>query len=90
MPALFSAALSNLKYDVAQTERVASEVIELSARYNFAQWLPSGNTLAVGRSASGEASDGISWIEDGIRNHRATGGGAGHAFYLALKAEAFY
>ena len=41
----FKAALGNLKYDVAQTERLASEVIELSARYNFAQWLPSGNIL---------------------------------------------
>jgi len=45
---------------------------------------------AVGRSASGEASDGVSWIEDGIRNYRATGAVLGLPFYLALKAEALY
>jgi predicted ATPase len=35
-------------------------------------------------------SDGSSWIEDGIRNYRATGALLGLPFYLALKAEALY
>jgi hypothetical protein len=42
------------------------------------------------RSASGETSDGISWIEDGTRNYRATGAVLAMPYYLALKAEALH
>jgi hypothetical protein len=42
------------------------------------------------RSASGKTSDGISWIEDGIRNYRATGAVLALPYLLMLKAEALY
>jgi hypothetical protein len=52
----------------------SSDLIELSMRHHYAQWLAVGSILGGwARSASGETSDGISWIEDGTRNYRATG-----------------
>ena len=66
-------------------------MIELSTRHHYAQWLAVGSILrGWARSASGETSDGISWIEDGTRNYRATGAVLAMPFYLALKAEALY
>jgi hypothetical protein len=46
--------------------------------------------LGWARSANGETSDGISWIEDGTRNYRATGAVLAMPHILALKAEALY
>jgi hypothetical protein len=42
------------------------------------------------RSVSVDAAEGISWIEDGIREYRAPGAMLGMPFYLAVKAEALY
>ena len=42
------------------------------------------------RSASGNVAQGLSWIEDGIEDYRATGSIAWVPFSLALKAEAFH
>jgi hypothetical protein len=44
----------------------------------------------VVRSASGNTADGISWIEQGIRDYRATGSVLGLPRQLALKAEALH
>jgi hypothetical protein len=41
-------------------------------------------------SCSGNAEEGISWIEDGIRDFRANRTILGVPFWLALKAEALY
>ena len=58
----------------AEVERLASDLIELSTRQNFAHWLAAGEILrGWARSASGDTAEGISWIEDGIRDYRATG-----------------
>ncbi len=66
-------------------------MIELSARYNFAHWLPLANILrGWARSASGDTAEGIAWIEDGIRDYRATGSVLTLTYYLGLKAEALY
>ena len=53
--------------------------------------------LAVGaifrgwaRSASGDTAEGIPWIEQGIRDYRATGSVLGLPYYLARKAEALH
>jgi predicted ATPase len=75
----------------AEVERLASDLIELSTRHNLALWLGAGAVYrGWARSASGETSDGISWIEDGIRNYRATGGAVLVPHLLALKAEALH
>ena len=72
-------------------ERFASDLIELSTRQNFAHWLAGGDILrGWARSASGDTAEGISWIEDGIGDSRATGAMIGHAIFLALKAEALH
>jgi predicted ATPase len=81
----------SLKRDAAEADRGASDLIELSTGHLFAQWLAAGQLFrGWARSASGQTSDGSSWIEDGIRNYRATGALLGLPFYLALKAEALY
>jgi serine/threonine protein kinase/predicted ATPase len=87
--ALFFAA--SLRHSPAQTERLASEVIELSARHNFAHWLPLANIFrGWARSAAGSPAEGIIWIEDGLRNYRATGSLLTLTCYLGMKAEALY
>ncbi|MBV8968393.1 MAG: hypothetical protein JO331_04950 [Verrucomicrobia bacterium] len=70
-------------------ERLASELIELSARYNFAFWLPGANVLRGWRAAlGGDTSEGISWIERRVEDYRASGSTAGMPLWLAVKAEA--
>jgi predicted ATPase len=72
-------------------ERLASDLIELSTRQNFAYWLAWG-AIARGwaRSASGNTAQGIAWIEDGIRDYRATGSLLDLPYLLSLKAEALH
>jgi hypothetical protein len=82
--ALFFAA--SLRHSPAETERLTSEVIELSARYNFAHWLPLANIYrGWALSASGDPAEGIAWIEDGLRDYRATGSVLALTCYLGLK-----
>ena len=86
-----SACLAYYERNVSEVERLASNVIELSTRYNFAFFLAIGSILrGWARSASGDAAEGVSCIEDGIRAYRAPGSMLGMPFYLALKAEALY
>jgi tetratricopeptide (TPR) repeat protein len=86
-----AAILAHMERNVADVERRSSNLIELSTRHHYAQWLAVGSILrGWARSASGETSDGISWIEDGTRNYRATGAVLAMPFYLAIKAEALY
>jgi len=87
----FGACLSHYERNPAETERLASDLIELSTRNNFAFWLPRGAVLrGWARSASGDTAKGISWIENGMRDWRATGATLCVPFFLALKAEALY
>jgi predicted ATPase len=73
----------------AEVERVVSKSIELSTRHHFAHWLPQGEVLrGWARSTSGDITEGISRIVDGIEDFRATGALRGLPFFLALKAEA--
>jgi predicted ATPase len=71
--------------------RLASDLIELSTRQNFAFWLPGGEIFrGWARSACGDTAEGLAWIEDGIRNYRATGSTLRMPYYLALKSEALH
>jgi predicted ATPase len=72
-------------------ERLASDLIELSTRQNFAFWLAYGAvSRGWARSASGDAAQGIAWIDDGIRDYRATGSILITPCWLVLKAEALH
>ena len=73
----------------AEVERLGSQLIELSTRHHFAHWLPQGEVFrGWARSASGDTTEGISWILDGIEQFRAAGALRGLPFLLALEAEA--
>jgi predicted ATPase len=85
---------ANLAYNErnhADVDRLSSDLIELSTRHNFAFWLALG---AIWRgsalSASGDAAEGISRIDDGIRDYRATGSILAVPCWLAQKAEALH
>jgi predicted ATPase len=83
--------LAHFEGNPAEVERLASDLIELSTRQNFALWLAAGEVLrGWARSASGDTAEGISWIDDGIEDWRATGSTLIVPYYLGLKAEALY
>ena len=86
-----AALLGYCKRNPAEVERLASDVIALSTRHHFAHWLVNGSILrGWARSASGNTKEGISWIEDGIRDYRATGAIIGLPTALGMKAEALH
>jgi tetratricopeptide (TPR) repeat protein len=87
----WAAVLANLERDPAEADRFASELIELSTRHSFAHWLAQAEILrGWAHSASGDTAKGIPWIEQGIRDVRATGTVVGLPFHLERKAEALY
>jgi tetratricopeptide (TPR) repeat protein len=87
----WAAGLAVYEGDPAEVDRFASELIEISTRHNFAFWLASGLLLrGWARSASGDTAEGISWIEQGIRDLRATGTVLALPVHLARKAEALH
>jgi predicted ATPase len=70
----FASILAYFERSPAEVERLASDVIELSTRQNFAYWLAVGAILrGWARSASGDTTQGIAWIENGIGDCRAIG-----------------
>jgi len=83
--------LAHFERNPVEVERLASELIELSNRLNLAPFLRRAAVLrGWARSASGETAEGISWIEEGIGNYRATGSMLDMPFLVALKAEALH
>src|SRR5262249_54000135 len=75
----------------AEVDRLASDLIELSTRYSLAFWLGIGIIYhGWACSASGNTVEGIPWIEQGIKDYRATGAVLFLPYYLKLKAEALY
>jgi adenylate cyclase len=87
----FAAVLGHAEANLAEVERLASDLIELSTRQNFSFWLAQGSIhRGWARSASGNTAQGIPWMEDGIRDYRATGSILRLPYFLALKAEALH
>jgi hypothetical protein len=87
----WAAFLAHCERNPAAVECYASEMIELSTHQNFTTWLPHADVLrGWARGASGDTAEGISWIEDGLRNTRATGVMLTVPFLLALKAEVLH
>ena len=75
----------------AEVDRLASDLIELSTRHNFVFWLATGVIYrGWARSASGNTAEGIPWIEQGLRDYRATGTVLRLPYYLGRKAEALH
>ena len=87
----WAAKLGNCERNHAEVDRLASELIELSTRYNFVYWLAIGAIWrGWARSASGDTTEGIPWMEQRIRDYRATGLMLRLPYFLAQKAEALY
>jgi tetratricopeptide (TPR) repeat protein len=87
----WAAALGHFERNSAEADRSASDLIELSTRHNFAYWLALGAIYhGWACSAFGDTTEGIPWIEQGIRDLRATGTVLGLPADLARKAEALH
>jgi hypothetical protein len=87
----WAAMLGHFEHSPAEVERLASDLIALATRHHFEFLLPAGSILyGWARSASGDTAEGISRIEDGIRDFRATGAMWVMPFWLALQAEALH
>jgi predicted ATPase len=87
----YSAVLGYFELNPAVVEHLASGLIELSTRQNFAHLLATGAVCrGWARSASGNTAAGIAEIEEGIRDYRAIGSMMFLPFFLALKAEALH
>jgi len=87
----FAAILGACERNPVEVERLASDLIELSTRKNFADWLPGGEVLhGWAQSVSGNTAEGLSWIRNGIEAWQATGAMLLMPYWLALKAEALH
>jgi predicted ATPase len=83
--------LADLMGDPVEMERLASDLIELTTRQNFAQFLAGGEVFRCWvRSSYGDAAEGLAWIEGGLEGWQATGAIVAVPYYLALKAEALH
>jgi predicted ATPase len=83
--------LAHFERNPVEVDRLASDLIELSTRQDFALWLAAGDVLrGWARSASGAPAEGISWIVDGTEDWGATGSKLCVPYWLALKAEALH
>jgi predicted ATPase len=87
----YEGTIAYLGHNHAEVERFASDVIQLATRQHFAHWLALGSILrGWAHSASGDTTEGVSWIEDGIRDYRATGAMVGLPYLLGMNAEALH
>jgi serine/threonine protein kinase/predicted ATPase len=87
----FAAVVGVFERNSTEVERLTSDLIELSTRQNFAVWRVQGTILrGWARSASGSTAEGLSCIEEGIKDYRATSRFGFLEFFLALKAEALH
>ena len=87
----WAAGIAYSQRNPAEADRLASDLTELATRHHLVYFL---NISAIGRgwarSASGNTAEGISLIEQGIRNLRETGTVLALPHYLARKAEALH
>jgi len=87
----FTGFLGHFERNPGEVERVASDLIELSTRQNFASWLAGGEVLrGWARCALGDTAKGISWMLGGLDDWRATGSMLWMPYLLAQKAEALH
>ena len=87
----FGAQLAANEGHSTEADGLASDLTELSTRYNFVYWGALGAIYrGWARSASGDTAKGIPWVEHGIRDYRATGVVVLMPYLLTLKAEASY
>jgi predicted ATPase len=87
----WAATVAQIEGTPAEVERLASELIELCTRHKYPFFRTIGTVLrGWARSASGDIAQGIAWIEQGIRDFRATGTVLHLPYHLTLKAQALH
>jgi tRNA A-37 threonylcarbamoyl transferase component Bud32/predicted ATPase len=87
----FATLFAQLEGNVAEADRLAADLTELSTRDSLAYWLAPGAIFrGWARTMSGETAEGIASMEQGIRDYRAIGSVLAVPQYLALKAEALH
>jgi len=90
----FAGGLAHFERNPAEVERRASDLIALSTRHNFGNFLAATGAAILrgwGRSVSGHTVEGLSAIENGIENYQAHGPAIPTVpLWLALKAEALH
>ena len=87
----WAAGLGYDERNPGEVDRLASDLIELSTRHSFWYLLTEGAIYrGLARSASGNPAEGIRWIEQGLRDLRATGSVLALSGHLAHKAEALH
>ena len=87
----YAAQLAHFERSAAELERLASDLIELATRHNFAHWRAIGEVFrGWTRSVTGKTAEGLQLIEEGIEDYRATGSIVWVPLFLALKAEALH
>ena len=87
----YAAFLGHFERNPAEVERLASDLIELSTRQNFAVYSSCRRcSPRLGAQRFRWHGGRLSWIEDGIEAYRATGSMLEVPLFLALKAEALH
>jgi serine/threonine protein kinase/predicted ATPase len=88
----WTAVLGQFDRNFAEVECLASNLIELSTRQNFAFWLAAGSVLrGWARSVSGEKAEGLSMTDNRTGNYWATGSMLlAVPYWLSLKADALH
>ncbi len=87
----FAGFVGQFEQNPAEVERTASELIEISTHQSFAAWLSRGVVLrGWALSASGSPVEGLSWVEEGLQDYRATTSVLDMPYLLALKAESLH
>jgi adenylate cyclase len=87
----WAAMLGQAEHNPSEVERLTSELIELSTRQYFPHWLAIGTVLrGWGRTASGDPTESLLWIEDGMEQLRTEGSIVNQPYHLTLRAECLY
>ena len=88
---LIGAFIAYCEREPSEVQKIASEMLELSTRHNFA-FFRSGAAILRGwaQSALGDTTRGVLSIELGIEAWRANGAIIDLSFWLALKAESLH
>jgi serine/threonine protein kinase len=87
----FATMLDHFGLKAVEVERLASELVELSTRHQFALYAAGGKILrSWARSVSGRTAEGLAGIEGGIRDWRATEAILFMPYWLHIKGETLY
>jgi predicted ATPase len=87
----FATILGQVERKSAEVERLTSDLIDLSTRHHFALYVAGGEILCGwARSVSNHGAEGLTCLENGMKDWGATGARLFMPYWLTLKAEALH